>query len=315
VTHIASPESGAGAKESGRVCPASVRDGTGPADQAATLRRMMHSPSAQEAAETRTALTIAVTSGKGGVGKTNLAVNLAVCLQSRGLATTLADLDVGLANADVLLDVQPRRNLRDVLGGRCRLTEAATTAVNGLSFIAGSSGAEGLSCLDDSARVALADRLTRLPGAAVIFDCAAGIAPAVMTFARAADVVLVVTTPEPTALTDAYTTVKTLLREGYAGSVRLVVNMVESRPEAKDTYGRLRDVCQKFMRFPIADAGYLLHDTHVELGVRQRVPFVLCYPKCPASICVAAIAARLVTAGTARKGQPGLWRRVAGMFT
>ena len=289
-------------------------EGEAAAEQVAALRRLTRLPAAPRTEPKRSAMTVAVTSGKGGVGKTNLAVNLAVCLQARGLQTTLVDVDMGLANADVLLGVQPRRSLREVMAGRCALTDVAVVAANGLSFIAAPSGGEGVSRIDDRARAKLADELTFLPGEVVIFDCSAGIAPSVTTFARAADVVLVVTTAEPTALTDAYATVKTLLREGYDGSLRLVVNMVESRSEAKGAFERICGVCEKFMKCPIADAGYLLHDTHVELAVRQRVPFVVRYPRSPASVCTLAVAARLVSGSAALKGEAGLWQRVAGMF-
>ncbi len=288
-------------------------------DQAAELRRLAQTGAAEWSAPANDdaagpQLSIAITSGKGGVGKTNIAVNLAVCLQTRGLQTTLVDLDVGLANADVLMDVRPQRNLRDVVAGRCTPEEARVPGVNGLAFIGGVSGGHSGDRLNSIERARLADRLARLPGDVVIFDCAAGIGESVMTFARAADVVLVVTTPEPPALADAYATVKTLKREGYGSSVRLLVNMVESRPEAKNAYNRIREVCEKFINFPIADAGYMLHDTHVELAVRQRTPFVVRYPGSSAAICMAAIAARLVSGGALRQRPQGLLRRVVGMF-
>jgi flagellar biosynthesis protein FlhG len=261
------------------------------------------------------------------VGKTNLAVNLAVCLRSRGMGVTLVDLDVGLANADVLLGVRPRRNLADVLAGRQELADVAEETAGGISFIAGASGRDGLGPLRDTERTALAGALAGWDDDFVIFDCAAGIAPDVMTFAQAADVVLVVTTPEPTALTDAYATVKTLRRAGYGGSVRLLVNMVHSRGEAKATLGRFQRVCEKFMKFPIADAGFILHDERVELAVRHRVPFVVRYPKSSASICAQAVAARLLRGKVTRRrhadvsghsdvpGRSGLLSRVADMFS
>lgn len=259
-------------------------------------------------------MTLAVISGKGGVGKTNVAVNLAVCLQARGLQTTLVDLDMGLANADVLLDVRPRYDLREVVAARRSVQEVIAPSINNLSFVAGVSGAAGATAMNNIERARLADQFGRLPGDVVILDCAAGIGDSVMTFARSADAVIVVTTPEPTALADAYAAIKTLQREGYSSSVRLLVNMVESRPEAKMAYNRIREVCEKFIRFPIADAGYMLHDTHVELAVRQRSPFVVRYPGCSAAICMAAIAARLVSGQALRQRRRGLLRRMVGMF-
>jgi flagellar biosynthesis protein FlhG len=135
-----------------------------------------------------------------------------------------------------------------------------------------------------------------------------------MGFACSADVVLVVTTPEPPALADAYAIVKTLRREGYGGSVRLLVNMVDNRAEAEEALARVRRVAEKFLEFTIADAGYVLHDTHVELAVRQRVPFVLRYPKCSATVCATAVAARLVNGAVSGDRRGGLLRRVVRMF-
>jgi flagellar biosynthesis protein FlhG len=289
----------------------------GDGDQASGLRRMARlavgAPGARAAADSAGRV-IAVTSGKGGVGKTNLAVNLALCLRGRGLSVTLVDLDMGLSNADVLLSVQPGCPLRDVLARRRELDDALTATEDGLRFAAATVGAAGGTGLNDIERARMVELVRRLPGDVVLLDCAAGIDDNVMAFARAADEVLVVTTPEPTALTDAYATVKTLHRGSYAGSVRVLVNMVESRTEARETFGRLREVCEKFLNFTVADAGYVLHDTHVELAVRQRSAFVARYPRCSAGICAAAVAARLVGGRKIVRSRPDLLRRIAGLF-
>jgi len=257
--------------------------------------------------------TIAVISGKGGVGKTNIAVNLAIGMRARGLHVLLADLDFGLANADVLLGVQVECDLCDALTRRRELGDTLTTAPEGIVFVAGSMGPRRAP-FNEIERARLHDLIERLPGEVVIYDCAAGIDADVMGFAASADTVLVVTTPEPTAMTDAYAAIKTLFREGYDGSVRVLVNMVETRTEAREVSQRLQQVCKKFLNFTIADAGYVLHDTHVELAVRQRSAFLLRYPRCSASVCVSAVAARLVGGRAARGGPANLLRRVAGLF-
>ncbi len=285
-------------------------------DQAAMLREMVNvqqQHNKKDCSQTSPRI-LAVTSGKGGVGKTNLAVNLGICMKARGAAVTLVDLDMGLANADVLLDVQPRYCLGDVLSGRRDILDISSTTANGVHFVAGASGVEGLNNLSNNDRDFLLEQLPVLGGDVILLDCAAGIAPGVISFACLADVVLVVTTPEPTAMTDAYATIKTLVREGYTGKVKLVVNMVESRPEAKEVFRRIHDVCEKFLKYTIADAGYMLHDTHVELSVRQRTPFVVQYPRSSASACTSAIAARLVSGDKSRRGPLGIVGRVAGMF-
>lgn len=259
-------------------------------------------------------ITVALTSGKGGVGKSNIAVNLASCIQARGQQVALVDLDMGLANDDVLLNAAPALNLSHIIRDTKDVEQVAHRATGGLKLIAGIPG--GAADVQDSSQIpGLIDRIKSVSAEIIFFDCAAGIGSNVTQFARAADVILVVTTPEPTALVDAYATIKTLLKEGYEGSVRLLVNMVESRAEARKAFSRVRDACEKFLNFDIAEAGYVLHDTHVELAVRQREPFALRYPKCSASLCISVIAERLVGARSSKANENrSLLQRVAGMF-
>ncbi|GJM26181.1 MAG: site-determining protein [Phycisphaerae bacterium] len=280
----------------------------------ATARKRHDASSSARKHTKRKPITIALTSGKGGVGKSNIAANLATSIQQRGQQVTLVDLDMGLANADVLLNVSPAHNLGHVLRKSKSVEEVVDASVRGLNLIAGvPSGSERI--LNPAQMDELIGEIKSVSSEFFIFDCAAGIGSNVTHFARAADVVLVVTTPEPTALVDAYATIKTLWKEGYEGSVRLLVNMVESRQEARKAFSRVRDACEKFINFDIAEAGYVLHDTHVELAVRQREPFVQRYPKCSASLCISVIATRLVGAGAGSHGEnKGIFQRVAGMF-
>ncbi len=261
-------------------------------DQAARLRR-------QVGAQRRgRALHIAITSGKGGVGKTNIAVNLAACLAASGRRVTLVDLDTGLANADVLLDVTPRHTLADVLSGQRAIGEIAVTTPCGIRFIGGASGDVALANMNRIERRRLADAVRSLGGAAeiVIYDCGAGISDNVLVFAQQADVVTVVSTPESTSLTDAYAMTKVLLRSGFHGPIQLLLNRVQGRDEARDIFRRVAAVAQRFLDFSLADGGYVLQDKHVELAVRGRRPMVLCYPRSPSSLCLTAFAARFMRA-------------------
>lgn len=277
-------------------------------------RRKSRRGRAGASAAERKPMTIALTSGKGGVGKSNIAANLASCIQARGQQVALVDLDMGLANADVLLNAAPVMNLSHVIRDTRNIEQVAHTTSGGLKLIAGVPGGAG--GLDDTVAIPeLIARIKSISADIILFDCAAGIGSNVTQFARAADVILVVTTPEPTALVDAYATIKTLLKEGYEGSVRLLVNMVESRAEARKAFSRVHDACEKFINFDIAEAGYVLHDTHVELAVRQREPFALRYPKCSASLCISVIAERLAGARLSTVNENrSLLQRVAGMF-
>ncbi len=284
-----------------------------PANRPSVRRKHRRGHGASSASESKP-ITIAMTSGKGGVGKSNIAVNLASCIQARGQQVALIDLDMGLANADVLLNAAPALNLSHVIRDTRNIEQVAHVAAGGLKLIAGVPG--GAAGLEDAAAIpGLIERIKSISAEIIFFDCAAGIGSNVTHFARAADVILVVTTPEPTALVDAYATIKTLLKEGYGGSVRLLVNMVESRAEARKAFSRVHDACEKFINFDIAEAGYVLHDTHVELAVRQREPFALRYPKCSASLCISVIAERLAGARSSKANENrSLFQRVAGMF-
>ena len=261
-------------------------------------------------------ISIAVTSGKGGVGKTNIAVNLAVCLGAARRRVTLVDLDVGLADADLLLNVQPPYNLSHVLSGERSVDEIAVDAPGEIRFVAGGSGIRALAEMDAGARIRLAGRVRPLSAGSefVIYDCGAGVSANVRTFAEMADIVLVVTTSEPTALADAYAMIKMLTRDGYGGVVQLVVNMARARAEAQAVYRRVAGVAKRFLDFALADGGYVLQDTHVESAVRGRRPFVLSSPRCPSSMCMTALAVRLMRICAPAPQPDGLLSRFVGLF-
>jgi flagellar biosynthesis protein FlhG len=238
---------------------------------------------------------IAVTSGKGGVGKSNVAVNLAIQLAAGGKAVVLLDADLGLANADVLCNVDLRSNLAHVIARKKELHEVMVDAPGGFSLIGGASGLARMADLTDADRQRLVDALGDLEAHAdvILIDTGAGISPNVLSFTRAADHVLVVTTPEPTAITDAYAVVKVLSRDGGERRVSLLVNQVRSANEAKVVHGRIAQVAKQFLGVSVLDAGYVVIDEVVPQAVRRRTPFVLVNPAAPASRCVAQLAMRL----------------------
>lgn len=278
-------------------------------DQASRLRQLTRQarPSA---------VTIAVVSGKGGVGKSSVAANLAICFSARGLATTLVDVDLGLANADLLLGLHARLTLAHVVAGSHTLEDVLLEGPGGIRFIPGASGLHDLANLSEFERQNLIMQLQKLENNTdiVVLDCGAGLSKNVTGFALAADRVLVVTTPQPTALTDAYATIKALHRERCSGQLGLFVNMVESRSEARIVYRRVADVAQKFLNLSVADIGYMVHDTAVELAVQTRCPFVIGDPGSNASACIAAVARRIAQTMDGRESRGGFFRRVAGLF-
>jgi flagellar biosynthesis protein FlhG len=236
---------------------------TMPCDQAARLRGE-GSP--------RRSWSLAVTSGKGGVGKTSLAVNLALALAQAGERTCLVDGDLGLANVDVLLNLHPRHSLREVILEGTPLEDVILQGPAGLKVIPASSGVEALANLSPTARQFLVKRLQGLsPRSNVtILDTGAGLSKTVLALTLAADEVLVVTTPEPTALTDAYAMVKVLTHRRPSLPVRLIVNLVEHAAQAREVHGHLERIIQRFLRREVSLAGWIPRDGCVERAVPLR---------------------------------------------
>ena len=278
-------------------------------DQATQLREIVRG-------QHGSALTLAVMSGKGGVGKSNIAVNMSICLAERGLRVALVDLDMGLANADLLMNLHPRYTIAHLVAGVRTIDEISVAGPGGIRFIPGASGMHGLANLSEFERQNLISQLQKLEVNTdiIVFDLGAGISRNVTSFAHAADRTWIVTTPEPTALTDAYATIKALHREQYRSPIALVVNMANSRAEAQLAYRRVAGVARKFLNFPIADGGYMLQDTAVELAVQARCPFVIRYPGSNASACIAAMASEVARTCAAPLRRSGFFKRVAGLF-
>src|SRR2546423_1634304 len=257
-------------------------------DQATHLRSL--------ARNRRRATVIAITSGKGGVGKSNISVNLAIKLAEAGKHVVLLDADLGLANADVLCNIEVPFNLAHVIGRKKDLKEVMVRAPGGFHLIGGASGLARMADLTDEDRQRLVDALVPLEYQTdiILIDTGAGISPNVLSFTRAADHVLVVTTPEPTAITDAYAVVKVISRDGVADRrVSLLVNQTRSPQEGRVVHERIAKVARQFLGVSVLDAGHVPADEQVSLAVRRRAPFTLSAPRCPASICIGQLAIRL----------------------
>lgn len=258
------------------------------------------------------ATVLAVTSGKGGVGKTNIAANLALCLAAANKRVLLLDADLSLGNLDLLLDIHSRYNISHVISGRKCMEEIIQTGPNGLRVVCGASGLDRLADLTEGEQHRLMEHLGRLQQETdtILIDTAAGISKSVIGFCLAADRVLVVTTPEATAMADSYGIIKVLARKGCRGPINLVVNMARSPAEGKQTYQRMADVAQRFLRTTVYYAGTLPRDEHLCEAVRQRTPVVLAYPKSEISASLATMAARLAGTRTAEGVDGSFFRRV-----
>src|SRR5437667_2892341 len=257
-------------------------------DQATQLRTLASSERAH-------ASVIAITSGKGGVGKSNIAVNLAIKLASAGKHVVLLDADLGLANADVLCNVELPYNLSHVIARKKELSEVMIEAPGGFHLIGGASGLARMADLTDFDRQRLVDALGELEQRCdiILIDTGAGISPNVLSFTRAADHVLIVTTPEPTAITDAYAVVKVISRDGCERRLSLLVNQTRAPGEGRVVHERIAKVARQFLGVSVLDAGSIPLDDQGSLAVRKRMPFVLGSPRCPASGSIGQLAIRL----------------------
>jgi len=265
------------------------------ADQAEALRGLVHDHLIAQPAPQRAAQTLAITSGKGGVGKSTVAVNLAVELARMGRKVVLLDADLGTANADVLCNVMPPATLAHVVAGRREIEDIVVQAPGGFDLVGGASGLAQMAALNTFERDRLIEQFRRLEMRydVVMIDTGAGVGPNVLGLVVAAQRVLVVTTPDPTAITDAYAVIKTAHRMRPDINVRLLVNQVVDHEEAMGVYNRIAGVCRKFLDLHIAFAGYLPFDPVVRSSIRERRPFALGDRSSPAGICMNALAHRL----------------------
>src|SRR5437763_4895737 len=220
-------------------------------DQATQLRSLLREHSRPRAS------VIAITSGKGGVGKSNIAVNLSIKLASAGKNVVLLDADLGLANADVLCSIDLPYNLSHVIARKKELHEVMVTAPGGFKLIGGASGLARMADLTDFDRQRIVESLMAVEHSAdtIVIDTGAGISPNVLSFTRAADHVLVVTTPEPTAITDAYAVVKVISRDGGDRRISLLVNQTRSPQEGRIVHERIAKVARQFLNVSVLEAG------------------------------------------------------------
>jgi flagellar biosynthesis protein FlhG len=223
---------------------------------------------------------IAVSSGKGGVGKTNFVANLALHWAGMGKKVLILDADLGLSNIDVLLGIAPHFNLRHVLSGEKRLREIIAEGPLGIKVIPASSGVRELTRLSDSQRLALLGELEQfdLPVDVFLIDTGAGISDNVLFFCSAAQETVVVVTPEPTSIADAYALIKVLSRDFGEKHFRILVNTARSEREAFDTFRKLSLVTDKFLSLSIEYLGYLPFELGVKDAVMAQKAYLSLYP-------------------------------------
>lgn len=292
-------------------------------DQADRLRQLAESYKAEilgprPGAAVRRARVLAVTSGKGGVGKTNISVNLSYALISLGKEVMVLDADLGLANVDVLLGTVPRLHLGHAISGEADVSDLVYDAPGRLKLIAGGSGVSDLVDLPEADLQRFIRSLRSLEARTdfLILDTGAGLGRSVTNFVLAADAVLVVTTPEPTAITDAYAVVKTVVRKNPAADIRLIVNNAQSETEAQEAADRLSTTVLRFLGISVEYLGWIPSDREVPRCVRNQQPFFLSVPNSPASQAVLDLARKLTgDEETPRAGLGLFFDRLTKVFT
>ncbi|MBE9913234.1 MinD/ParA family protein [Paenibacillus donghaensis] len=259
-------------------------------DQAQMLRNLVMKREQERTARLsnagqRTAKLITVTSGKGGVGKSNFTLNFALALQSLGKKVLVFDADIGMANIDVLMGVSAEYNLYHLLRREKRIDEIIERGPGFLSFIAGGSGMSELFSLSQSDLNYFTEEIERIAGEMdyIIFDTGAGLSKENFNFIYSSDECLVVTTPEPTSITDAYALIKVVSSKGNDTAFKLIVNRAGDEREADQTADKIMMAAQRFLKVQISMLGYISEDRHVVQAVKKQVPFSIAFPNCTAA--------------------------------
>lgn len=238
---------------------------------------------------------ITVASGKGGVGKTNVSVNLAAALAGKGRRVLLMDADLGLANVDVLLGIRPLHDLHHVISGERALEDIIVRGPLGIDIVPAASGIGRMAELTLGEQAALIRAFDHLSGLydVLLIDAAAGLSDNVINFSKAAQEVVVVVCDEPASLTDAYAFIKVLSREHGVRRFRVLANMVRDAEQGRRLYGRLASVAGDYLEVALGYLGSVPHDERLKEAVRRQNPVLGLFPGCAASVAIQGIAERV----------------------
>jgi len=253
--------------------------------------------------------TIAITSGKGGVGKSNIAVNLAISLTRFGHRVLIFDADFGLANIDLLLGLTPRYNLQHVFSGKKELEEIILTGPSGIRILPSSTGGKRLEDMTPEMKREILNHLKRMPEKAdiIFIDTGAGISDNVIDFLVLSDEILLVTTPEPTSIMDSYGVLKLLAQKRAHTLIRLLVNMAENSYDAQHVIRTVKMISRQFFNINIEEMGWVFYDHLVSRSVRQQQPFVLLYPTSRASRSMNQVATKFANYDVDFISDRGVW--------
>ncbi len=239
---------------------------------------------------------IAVTSGKGGVGKTNLSVNMAIAYSQAGKRVILIDGDLGMANVNILIGTAPKANLLDVMNKRYKMKDIVCDTEYGFQFVPGANGFSRIANMNETELASFSEEFMQLSSAdIIIIDTGAGIAQSVLGLLSAADEIYVLTTPEPTSITDAYGIIKIIATEMIDNrpNLKLLVNRVHSASEGKRVAEQIITIAQQFLNYEIEYLGFIYDDTAVSASVLRQKPFIIAQPNAKCSMCIKHIVGRI----------------------
>lgn len=263
---------------------------------------------------------ITITSGKGGVGKTSFTINLAICLGQMGYRVVIIDGDFGLANVDLMLGISSRHGLNNIIKGDTSLDDVMVEGPKGVKFISGGSGIKELINLDSRQLEGFLNRIDELNRRAdfILIDTGAGATDNIIKMVLAAHEVILIATPEPTAITDAYALTKVISSVRQDIKLQLVINKAENSKEAENILDKFVKTTFRFLGVEIDKLGFILDDRHVSASIKKQEPYVLSYPKSQPSKQVDILAKRLLNQGvegpTKGQGMASYIRRFLGLW-